>query len=321
MNPSAYCGGVKAFQVLRKRPVISPEGYVRITRSALWLLCIIVVSGAAVRLSGSGLGCSDWPNCNAEKFVDVSTFHGAIEQVNRLFTGLVAAVVIVAVLAARYRIPYRRDLLWMAWGLVLGVAGQVILGGIVVLTDLNPIANQGHFVLSMFLVANAFVLLKRSQENTVNVERQISTVGVWVVRLVCVCGAIAIFTGTVVTGSGPHAGDEKARRLGFEVASAAKVHGTSVIIMIALMLVLAGYVRRTQGLTSMRSALEIVILVSILQATVGYVQYFNDIPALLVGIHVFGATLFFISLVNLWLVGHQTFAARREIVERKSIIV
>ena len=321
MNPSAYCGGVKVFQVLRRRPVISPEGYVRITRTALWLLCVIVVSGAAVRLSGSGLGCSDWPNCNAEKFVDVSTFHGAIEQVNRLFTGLVAAVVIVAVLAARYRIPYRRDLLWMAWGLVLGVAGQVILGGIVVLTDLNPIANQGHFVLSMFLVANAFVLLKRSQENTVNVERQISTVGVWVVRLVCVCGAIAIFTGTVVTGSGPHAGDEKARRLGFEVASAAKVHGTSVIIMIALMLILAGYVRRTQGLVAMRSTLEIVILVSVLQATVGYVQYFNDIPALLVGIHVFGATMFFISVVNLWLVGHQTFDVKREIVERNSIIV
>lgn len=321
MNPSAYCGGVKAFQVLRRRPVISPEGYVRITRTALWLLCIIVVSGAAVRLSGSGLGCSDWPNCNAEKFVDVSTFHGAIEQVNRIFTGLVAAVVIVAVLAARYRSPYRRDLLWMAWGLVLGVAGQVILGGIVVLTDLNPIANQGHFILSMFLVANAFVLLKRSQENTVNVERQTSTVGVWVMRLVCVCGAVAIFTGTVVTGSGPHAGDEKARRLGFEVASAAKVHGTSVIIMIALMLVLAGYVRRTQGLVAMRSALEIVILVSVLQATIGYVQYFNDIPALLVGLHVFGATMFFISLVNLWLVGHQTFDIKREIVERNSIIV
>lgn len=312
---------MKAFQVLRKRPVISPEGYVRITRTALLLLCIIVVSGAAVRLSGSGLGCSDWPRCNAEKFVDVSTFHGAIEQVNRLFTGLVAAVVIVAVLAARYRIPYRRDLLWMAWGLVLGVAGQVILGGIVVLTDLNPIANLGHFILSMFLVANAFLLLKRSQENTVSIERQISSVGVWVVRLVCVCGGIAIFTGTIVTGSGPHAGDEKARRLGFEVASAAKVHGTSVIIMIALMLVLAGYVRRTQGLVSMKSALEIIILTSILQATVGYVQYFNDIPALLVGIHVFGATLFFISLVNLWLIGHQTFAAKREIVERKSIIV
>jgi len=280
-----------------------------------------VVSGAAVRLSGSGLGCSDWPRCNAEKFVDVSTFHGAIEQVNRLFTGLVAAVVIVAVLAARYRIPYRRDLLWMAWGLVLGVAGQVVLGGIVVLTDLNPIANQGHFILSMFLVANAFVLLKRAQENVVGIERHISSVGVWVVRLVCISGAIAIFTGTIVTGSGPHAGDEKSRRLGFEVASAAKVHGTTVVIMIILMLVLAGYVRRTQGLELMRSALEGVILVSVLQATVGYVQYFNDIPALLVGIHVFGATMFFISLVNLWLVGHQTFVAKREIVERKSIIV
>jgi len=321
MNPSAYCGGVKVFQVFRKRPEISPEGYVRITRTALWLLCIIVVSGAAVRLSGSGLGCSDWPNCNAEKFVDVSTFHGAIEQVNRLFTGLVAAVVILSVLAARYRTPVRRDLVWLSWGLVLGVAGQVILGGIVVLTGLNPIANQGHFGLSMFLVANSFVLLQRSKVEHKMIKRQISTIGVWTVRSICLFGVLAIFTGTIVTGSGPHAGDEKARRLGFAIGVVAKVHGTTVLMTIGLMLILAFFIRQTVASAPIRHALETLLVIAILQATVGYVQYFNDIPALLVGIHVFGATLFFISVVNLWLVGHQTFEAKRVIVERKSIIV
>ncbi|MFM8383076.1 MAG: COX15/CtaA family protein [Actinomycetota bacterium] len=102
-------------------PRVAPQTYTRICRVALAMLCIIVITGAAVRLTGSGLGCTDWPRCNSEKFIDVSSTHGAIEQVNRLFTGLVAAAVVVAVLAARVRRPRRRDLVLLAWGLVAGV--------------------------------------------------------------------------------------------------------------------------------------------------------------------------------------------------------
>ena len=144
---------------------ISPARYVQVCRVALALLCTIVVSGAAVRLTGSGLGCSDWPRCNDERFIDVSSVHGAIEQVNRLFTGLVSVAVIIAVLGALRRTPRRRDLVWLSWGLVAGVLGQIVLGGIVVLTDLNPVANQGHFLVSMFLVADAVILLNAAKRD------------------------------------------------------------------------------------------------------------------------------------------------------------
>ena len=165
MNPYAYCGSMSSSDSARQARQISPAGYFWVSRFALILLCVIVVSGAAVRLTGSGLGCSDWPRCNSEKFIDVSTTHGAIEQINRLFTGLVTAIVIAAVLAARFRIPYRKDLVMLSWGLVAGVIGQIVLGGIVVLTDLHPVANQGHFVLSMVLVANALTLHLRAKSD------------------------------------------------------------------------------------------------------------------------------------------------------------
>jgi cytochrome c oxidase assembly protein subunit 15 len=299
---------------------ISPAGYAWVSRFALILLCVIVVSGAAVRLTGSGLGCSDWPRCNSEKFIDVSTTHGAIEQINRLFTGLVTVIVIAAVLAARFRIPYRKDLVMLSWGLVAGVIGQIVLGGIVVLTDLHPVANQGHFILSMVLVANALTLHHRAKNDS-EVRRTSKLGGLQkMIRLTVVMGSVALFTGTIVTGSGPHAGDEKARRFDLAITTIARIHGISVILAIAL-LVFAAWKIRQQRAQQLVGPLEIVLVISVLQATVGYVQYFNDIPALLVGIHVFGATMFFLSLVNLWLISNQIADDSFETTERSSVIV
>lgn len=299
---------------------ISPAGYIWVSRFALILLCVIVVSGAAVRLSGSGLGCSDWPRCNSEKLIDVSTTHGAIEQINRLFTGLVTVVVIAAVLAARFRIPYRKDLVMLSWGLVTGVIGQIVLGGIVVLTDLHPLANQGHFILSMILVANALILHHRAKQDFK--PNRLSTLSTLqkLIRFTVVMGSLAVITGTVVTGSGPHAGDEKARRFEIAITTVARIHGISVLVAIAL-LILVAWKMRQQRAQHIFGPLEMVLVIAILQATVGYVQYFNDIPALLVGIHVFGATMFFLSLVYLWMVSNQIAAAIPEITERSSAIV
>jgi cytochrome c oxidase assembly protein subunit 15 len=291
-----------------------------VSRFALILLCVIVVSGAAVRLTGSGLGCSDWPRCNSEKFIDVSTTHGAIEQINRLFTGLVTVIVIAAVLAARFRIPYRKDLVMLSWGLVAGVIGQIVLGGIVVLTDLHPVANQGHFILSMVLVANALTLHHRAKNDS-EVRRSSSLGGLQkMIRSTVVMGSVALFTGTIVTGSGPHAGDEKARRFDLAITTVARIHGISVIVAIAL-LVFAAWKIRQQRAQQLVGPLEMVLVIAVLQATVGYVQYFNDIPALLVGIHVFGATMFFLSLVNLWLISNQIADDSFETTERSSVIV
>jgi len=304
----------------RKARQISPAGYIWVSRFALILLCVIVVSGAAVRLSGSGLGCSDWPRCNSEKFIDVSTTHGAIEQINRLFTGLVTAIVIAAVLAARLRVPYRKDLVMLSWGLVAGVIGQIVLGGIVVLTDLHPLANQGHFVLSMILVANALVLHQRAKKD--HKTDHLSTLSGLqkLIRLTVVMGSLALITGTVVTGSGPHAGDEKARRFDLAITTVARIHGISVLVAIALLIVVAWKIRQ-QRAQQLFGPLEMVLVIAILQATVGYVQYFNDIPALLVGLHVFGATMFFLSLVNLWMASNQIADANPEMTDRNSVIV
>lgn len=280
------------------RWTVTPERYTKVAVVALALLCIIVVTGAAVRLTGSGLGCEDWPRCNEERFIDVSTAHGAIEQVNRLFTGLVAAGVILAVLAALKRVPRRPDLVRLAWGLVAGVVGQVVLGGIVVLTDLHPLANQGHFVLSMILVTNATVLVMRSRDRS---ALPIPAALRRAARSTVLMGCLAILTGTVVTGSGPHAGDEEARRFDLDISSIARIHGISVILTLAVLLLTIRLARRnTDSWSRGAGILEVTMAVGVVQGIVGYVQYFNDIPAALVGVHVLGATGLMICLTVLW---------------------
>ena len=143
---------------------LSPARYRTITLLALLALGAIIVTGAAVRLTDSGLGCRDWPQCSASKFIDVSSSHAAIEQLNRLFTGIVSVAVILAVLGSLVRVPCRRDLTWLAVGLVGGVLAQIVLGGITVLVDLNPVAVQGHMLVSLALVATAVTLVQRAGE-------------------------------------------------------------------------------------------------------------------------------------------------------------
>ena len=281
---------------------LSPARYVQVCRVALALLCIIVVSGAAVRLTGSGLGCSDWPRCNDERFIDVSSVHGAIEQVNRLFTGLVSLAVIVAVLGALRRNPRRRDLVWLSWGLVAGVLGQVVLGGIVVLTDLNPVANQGHFLVSMFLVADAVVLLNAAKRDDDWTSTSTDGTDRRVAWMLTASASLAIVTGTVVTGSGPHAGDEEAKRLPFTIESVARIHGITVMLTLALIVgVLWRFRRVLRTGHPLVGAIEAVLAIGVLQAAVGYTQYFAGIPAALVGIHIALATAFFGAIVHLHL--------------------
>ena len=149
---------------------ITPKGFLRVAQTAFGSLYLIIITGSLVRLTGSGLGCADWPRCSESKFVDVSNSHAAIEQVNRLFTGVVAASVILAVLLSVKLRPKRRDLVAMSIGLVIGVLAQVLLGGLVVLTGLNPFSNIAHFLVSTVLMSNAYMLLQharifRTQEN------------------------------------------------------------------------------------------------------------------------------------------------------------
>jgi cytochrome c oxidase assembly protein subunit 15 len=277
---------------------LSPEGYRRVTLVALVLLAAIVVSGAAVRLSGSGLGCSDWPNCEKGQLVAPLQLHPMVEFVNRVITGLVSVVVIVAVLGSLVRTPRRRDLLWLSVGLVAGVVGQIVLGGITVLTTLNPVAVQGHFIVSMVLVANAVVLHRRA-----GMELPYRLIVPSVVRrhaaAVGAAFAVAIATGTVVTGTGPHGGDERARRFSFAITTVARVHGTAVIVAVALVLWLAYRLRRTGWWATLESQVGTLLFVAVVQGAVGYAQYFSGVPAFLVLVHIIGALSVWIATLRL----------------------
>ena len=280
---------------------ISPERYRLITVIALGLLIAIVITGAAVRLTGSGLGCEDWPNCSDERLIDVSSANAAIEQINRLFTGLVAVAVIASVLGSLWRTPRRRDLTLLSLGLVAGVLGQIVLGGITVLVDLHPVAVQSHLLLSMVLVATAVTLVRRAGEpDDAQRGALVSTRTSWLVWALGATTAAAIVTGTVVTGAGPHAGDERARRYAVDIADAARVHGATVIVALVLALVIVATTRRTADGRNLQAPLSSWLFVGLLQAGVGYTQYFNEVPALLVGIHVAGATALWAMTV--WLV-------------------
>ena len=289
------------------RRTLSPSGYLKVTRASLASLYVIVVTGALVRLTGSGLGCADWPRCSKERFIDVSTGHGAIEQINRLFTGVVSLSVALAVLGSLLLPTRRRTLTRLSLGLVAGVLAQIVIGGIVVLTGLNPWANMAHFLVSMFLVACAFMLERSSRIEAVSaVLRPVPADVRALHRLLVASACVAVATGTVVTATGPHAGDEDAVRFGFQLVSVARVHSVSVIVTVGLLAATMLRLRsaRDTAARSLRQALGTMAFVAVLQGSIGYLQYFTGVPVLLVGFHIAGATAFWLSVCNV------TFAPR-----------
>ncbi len=281
----------------------SASTYRRISIGALIALSVIIVTGAAVRLTNSGLGCDDWPNCNSEKLIDVSSTHAAIEQVNRLFTGVVVAAVAAAVLGSHRRRPFRRDLVVWSWLLVVGVVANALLGAITVWVDLHPYAVQGHLLLSMALIASGAVLVRRSgQPDGVPRRASVSPVSRLEVGLIGLGTTVAVVTGTVVTGAGPHAGDENAVRLDVAIPAAARIHGASVMVTLVVAVALLMRLRRESAdLGVLRPGLGRWMFVAILQAGLGYLQYFTGVPEILVGAHVAGATAVYIVTTQLWL--------------------
>lgn len=271
--------------------------------AALVLVVSIVITGAAVRLSGSGLGCADWPNCNDSNLVDVSSQHSAIEQINRLFTFVVGLGVVLAALGAWVRRPRRRDLLLLSAALVAGIPAQGTVGAIVVWTDLNPVAVQMHFVLSMALVAIAVVLVMRAREpDETERIRAVSPSTAKRLKVMVVWSAVAIAAGTIVTGTGPHAGDERAHRFTFfSITWAARLH--SVVVWIAV-LSAAGLLWHIRNRAHDRKVLDAPLTawmcVAIAQGAVGYLQYAQGVPAPLVGLHVALATTLWACSIWLW---------------------
>ena len=277
---------------------MAPPTYARLTRFALWALAAIVVTGAAVRLTGSGLGCEDWPTCSEDRFVADLEYHALVEFVNRLFTGVVALAVIAAVLGSWARRPSRRDLTVLSLGLVAGVLAQVVLGALLVKTELDPRFTMGHFLLSMVLLWNAAVLDARARQHVTETGegQQIDTRTRLLQWTVLTVGAVLLVTGTLVTGAGPHAGDTRAERLPLLVQEVARVHSIVALALLA-MVVWTWWRLRTLGAGS-RSRMGRVAVLLAVQGAVGYTQYFAGVPALLVGIHVALASVTWIEMVK-----------------------
>ena len=271
----------------------------------------IVVTGGAVRITGSGLGCPTWPECTPGSYTPVPNqaegqVHAWIEFGNRLLTfvlllGALIALVI-AIRVSKHAVTKNRVRLLAALQLI-GILGQGALGGITVLTDLHPIPVASHFLLSVFLIAGAISL----RYEMVGIVRQkadgivatLMPVLIWLTLFVIVAG-------TIVTGSGPHAGDENAKRFGFSPRVVSWLHADLVIALVVLTLILWLITRVSQN-TVIHRYLSIFLLISLSQGLIGYVQYFTGLPEILVAAHLLGATLVWASAWSLIKVSQSGF--------------
>ena len=280
-------------------PTLSPPAYRRVTLFALLALTFIVVTGGAVRLTGSGLGCPDWPTCAENRVVAPWEYHAMVEFVNRTITGLVSVAVMLAVLGSLIRRPRRRDLLWLSVGLVAGVLGQIVLGGLTVLFELKPGFVMAHFLLSMVLLANAVVLHHRSGRPAGPTRPAVGSDLLGLGRLEVAVAVLVIFLGTIVTSSGPHGGDEDAERLPFLLPDVARLHGIAVMLFLALTLVILWKLRQAGADRRILRRSEVLLAVVVAQGALGYIQYFTGVPALLVGFHIAGATAVWVAVLRL----------------------
>src|SRR3954447_17732152 len=291
---------------LKSRLEISPERYAQVTLVALAALAMIVLTGAGVRLSGSGLGCPDWPKCYGGTTPPLES-HAVIEYTNRLITGIVGLAVIAAALLAWFRRPYRWHLALFGGLLPVGVVGQAILGALVVKYHLAPGLVMCHFILSMMLLDAAFALAWCSRYESWERRRSTDRLGVWAVRALIPLGQLTILVGTIATASGPHAGahgTELVHRFSFEGAKTlewvvqrhaviAAVYGLAAIGVWFLL-------RRPGGDRRAAKPLTIVLGLLALQGVIGAFQWYLKLPGEIVWVHVAVATCNWLAM--LWTV-------------------
>lgn len=298
-------GPVSASTARRRLPYISRRAFQLVTVANVVLLSLIVVSGGAVRLTGSGLGCPTWPQCGDGSFVPHSEYalHGAIEFGNRVLSLVVGLVALITpLMALRLRDGRRRDLTLLSFGLWLGFLGQAVLGGITVLTKLHPATVAAHFLLSMVLLVNAVALSRRSRQGAGPPTPAVAPPLLWLARLVVVVAAAVLVLGTIVTGTGPHSGDEThTARFGFDITNVAQLHADGAMLLTGLVAAMVFAVRITAAPPAARRGSLFLLATIVAQAGIGFAQYFLGIPAALVALHMAGATVLWIGALQLWL--------------------
>jgi cytochrome c oxidase assembly protein subunit 15 len=261
----------------------------------------IVVTGGAVRLTGSGLGCPTWPRCTGDSFVPTGElgYHSAIEFTNRMITYVLVGVALATLVVARRVRPVRPDVRRLALVLFIGIPAQAVLGGITVLTDLNPWVVMLHLVVSMDLIAVATLLHRRLGEGD---GLMVPLVPVVMRRLAftvfALTGAV-LYLGTVVTGSGPHAGDAQAPRTGLDPRAMSLIHANVVTTLVLATVALVVLLHRGGAPMAVRRAALLVLGIQLAQGAIGWVQYVTDLPELLVGLHMLAAGLLVVATTRL----------------------
>ncbi len=280
----------------------------RLNLLALALVALIVLTGGAVRLTGSGLGCSDWPECSVGHLTPALHFYGLVEFGNRLVSVVLTIAVLAALAGTLLRRPHRRDLVYLSGGLVAGVLAQAVLGGIVVYTKLNPYVVMVHFAATMLLVADAVVLVHRSTRDYspgsghLLVPRPVLRLFYGVLALL----SVVVVAGTATTGAGPHAGDASghvvAKRIPIALRDMAELHSSLVLLLVGLTVGLVVGLHVAEVPERVRRSGRILLVVMVAQAVVGFTQYFTHLPALLVEVHLMGVTILVIGVVQTFLV-------------------
>jgi cytochrome c oxidase assembly protein subunit 15 len=275
--------------------------------AALALVTLIVLTGGAVRLTGSGLGCSDWPDCSTGRLTPALQFHPLIEFSNRMVTDVLVVAVAAAFMATIFRAPRRRDLIYLSGGLVAGILAQAVIGGIVVLTKLNPYWVMLHLVATLVLLANAVVLVHRSTRDyspgsgRLLVPKTLIQFQYGILTLL----AVVISAGTAVTGAGPLAGNsegqEVAKRIPLAFRDLAELHAVLAMLLVGATVGLVVGLQMADVPERVRRAGRIFLMVMVAQAAVGYTQYFTHLPAVLVEVHILGATILVVGAVQCFL--------------------
>lgn len=293
---------------MRDRFSVSPERYRLIVAAAVIGLTVIVFTGAAVRLTGSGLGCPTWPKCTESSLYSPLSTHGLIEFGNRLLSGVVGVAAGLAGLLAFYRRPFRRDLAVLGMLLPLGVVAQAVLGGFSVRYHLAPGFVMGHYGLSMLILIACVALWWRAREDPYVDVPGADRLTILVVRTLFVVGVAAVVLGSAATAAGPHAGGagtgDVISRLRFDGGNTLRllVHVHSgVNAVLGLLVVAAWWLARTRGaVPGLQQVLTRLGILMALQAVVGVAQYQLELPAEIVWVHVVLATLTWLGLVRAW---------------------
>lgn len=266
---------------------------------------VIVVTGGAVRLTQSGLGCPTWPTCTDESLTPTRAMgiNGVIEFSNRMLTYVLCGVVGFAIIAARAREPRRRSLTRLGWAQFWIVMGNAVVGGITVLTGLNPYIVSAHFLLSTALLTVAVVMWQRSREGDAEPRDLVARPVRQMSWLLVVASALLIVIGTVVTGAGKHAGDasKNVHRIPLDWRELTQLHVDFVFVVVGLTVALWFTLRAVKAAAAPSRRVTELFAVLLLQGVIGYVQYFTGQPELIVGAHMLGSCLVWIAVLRVFL--------------------